>query len=281
MRNRRRQWAAFSLFSFQDIVTSVMGIVTLIVMVSAIELVSRSLESPAVQNRMVRIDLEAAIVAASAQLARLRKAIAAGGWDDLAKLSPADIDRESAALGQLLPTLQRDLKSAQQRLAQAQQRRNKAAAALAARTSDQERLDRLKQELASLEQELARITSASALFYRPSETGGKQAWMVQISGQEIRAARLGPKGPATVFAGSTADSRKNQFLAWARDRAAEREYFVLLIQPSGVEVSRKIQEELRQRGFGVGLDLIGAKQTAVDVEQGAPLGDSQSGAPAS
>ncbi len=281
MRNRRRAWAAFSLFSFQDIITSVMGIVILILMASALELVSRQLESPAVQNRLVRKDLEAAITEAQDQLTRLRQAIAAGGWDDLAKLSAADIDRESAALRRSLPELERNLETSQQRLAQVQRRHKNAERALAARSSDKRRLERLKEKLAAIQQELARITSASALFYRPSETGGKQAWMVQVSGEEIRAARLGPTAPAMMFKGNTPDSRRLQFMAWTRDRDPQREYFVLLIQPGGVKDSRRIQDALRERGFGVGLDLIGAKQTAVDPENGAPLVDPTVGAPAS
>lgn len=271
MRARGNEAAPVTLFSFQDIVTSVMGIMILVMLVISLELAARQLQSPVVQQAIVKQDVRESLQAAREKLEQIKKALAAGAWDNLAALNRGEIQRQSSELERLLPVLDQSARQAEQRLEQLRRRQEQAEHTLEERHSDEESLRSLQQELAALEEELSRLASSSAMFFRPSQTGGKLAWLVEISGDTILAAPLGPTAKPLSFAGSTGESRQRQFLAWASGRNASREYFVLLIKPGGARLCHEIERELRSKRFDVGLDLIGTKQTPIDPDRGAPI----------
>ena len=62
MRRRRRE-SGFSLFAFQDIITSVTGIMILVTLVLAIELIERTESSPKVMTAQTTDQLKSQIVA--------------------------------------------------------------------------------------------------------------------------------------------------------------------------------------------------------------------------
>jgi hypothetical protein len=248
-----------------------MGIVILVMLVMALELVARQLRSPMLQQAIVKQDVREALRIAREKLSQVKRALAAGAWDDLAALSRADIQRQTSQLERLLPITEENAKQAQQRLYQLRDRCKKAEQSLAERHSDEEALQTLQQELAALDEELTRLASSKAMFFRPSQTGGKVTWLVEISADSILAAPLGPKSRPLSFAGGTGDSRQRQFVAWASNRDAAAEYFVLLVKPDGARLYHAIERDLRSRRFDVGLDLIGQKQEPIDPVNGAPV----------
>jgi hypothetical protein len=248
-----------------------MGIMILVMLVIALELAARQLESPVIQQAIVRQDVREALTLATEKLEQVKRALAAGAWDNLAALNRDDVQRQTSELERLLPILEQNAQHAEQRLVQVHQRQEQAEQAFEERNSDEESLRSLKEELAALEEELSRVTTSSAMFFRPSQTGGKLIWLVEVSGDAILAAPLGPSAKPLSFAGSSGESRQRQFLAWATQRDSSREYFVLLIKPGGARLCNEIERELRSKLFDVGLDLIGSKQTPIDLERGAPI----------
>jgi len=276
MRSRRVEQAPVSLFSFQDIVTSVMGIMILVMLVIALELAARQLQTPAAAQHVVREEVEAALAQAQQRLRAVQAALRAGQWDDLAALSPSDLARQTTELERLLPVLTQEAERAERRLAAASAREAQARQALARRRPDESRLAQMQEQLAELQAELAQLATSSRIFYRPSDTGGKAVWLVELSSEAVVAARLGPVARPLSFAGSTPASRHRQFLAWAKDRQPAQEYFVLLVKPGGTEY-HALERALRDRGFQVGLDLLGSQQMAIDPERGAPVFESAGG----
>jgi hypothetical protein len=277
MSGRRTVQAAFSMFSFQDIITSVIGIMILVLLVVALELSQRSLQSPVVQHATTRKQTRATLEDAVRRVQQLRQALQAGELGELAGISAAEIRRETDELDRLIPLLESDLAAAKSRGKQLSETRQQAENHLAAREADRQELDQLEEELRLLMEELGRVKAANLLFFRPGPSTGKQAWLVQISKERIWAAPLGPESKPLRFEGATANSRQRQFLAWAAGRSPASDYFVLMIQPGGAGVSKEIEESLRERGFGVGLDLLGAEQNAIDPQRGAPAESSAPG----
>ncbi len=279
MRKRGNEAAPVTLFSFQDIITSVMGIMILVMLVIALELAARQLQSPAIQQAIVKQDVREALKLAREKLEQIKRALAAGAWDNLAALSRSDVQRQTSELERLMPVLEQNARQAEQRLSQLRQRHEQAEQEFETRNSDEESLRVLQAELAALEEELSRLATSSTMFFRPSQTGGKLVWLVEVSGETILAAPLGPSAKPLSFAGSSGESRQRQFLAWASNRDPSREYFVLLIKPGGARLCNDIERQLRSKQFEVGLDLIGSKQTPIDPERGAPIvpGESREG----
>lgn len=270
MRSRRREAAAFSLFSFQDIITSVMGIIVLILLVMVLELARRQMEVPAVQHSLTRQQTSQALQSARQRIAELQAAVASGNWTELAGKSAADLQREQNDLARLIPQLEIDIASARARNRQLKAQRQQADAHLASRTADRTDLDRLLQEFKQATQALNKLTSSNALFFRAQPNTGRQPWLIQISGGQILAAPLGPTARPLNFAGSTEASRQRQLLAWAKAKSTRQVYFVLLVQPGGVAVAKGVERELRSAGFLLGIDLLGGQTAAIDPVDGAP-----------
>ena len=44
-----------------------------------------------------------------------------------------------------------------------------------------------------------------------------------------------------------------------------------MVKPGGAATATILEEKLRDLGLGVGLDLIGSDQSAIDPEEGAPV----------
>jgi hypothetical protein len=269
MRTRRDAQVPISLFSFQDIITSVMGVVILVLLVMALELINRQLEVPAVQHSITRKQADAAIDMARQRIVELQAALSAGAWNELAGKSATDMRREGSELDRLIKQLDADLTAAQARVEQLRKQRTQADSHLSTRESDQTELERLKAELEQLEAELTKLTSSNTLLFRSGPVSGRQPWLVAISATSILAAPLGPKSKPINFEGSTSDSRRRQFTAWAEGQGPTNVYFVLMVQPGGAAVAKDVERRLRELGFGVGLDLLGSEQSAIDPEEGA------------
>ena len=115
MRTRGNEAPPVTLFSFQDIITSVMGIMILVMLVIALELAARQLQSPAIQQAIVRQDVREALKLAQQKLEQIKYALAAGAWDNLAALNRGDVQRQTSELERLLPILEQNAQQALQR----------------------------------------------------------------------------------------------------------------------------------------------------------------------
>ena len=77
----RRTELKISLFSFQDIITSVTGVMILLTLLLALELVESAQQSPAIQTTELVNDLQEQIAVASAELEDLKKRINASSTE--------------------------------------------------------------------------------------------------------------------------------------------------------------------------------------------------------
>lgn len=272
MRRRTTPDAAFSLFSFQDIITSVMGIIVLILLVVALELATRQFVSPAFHQSLVRQDTAEALALARARLQDVQLALQRGDWSELAALNKNAIAEEANQLSHLLPALSEDVAAARHKLDLLSQKRSEAELASNARRTEEATLRRLRELRDALRSEMDQLKTSRIFFYRHRVLPGSTPWVVQLSATQILAAQLGPEQRPLTFEGLFPAIRRQRFLAWAARRDPSREYFILVIRPSGASDGSIIETELRRR-FNVALDLIAEDQLAIDPERGAPTID--------
>ena len=260
-----------SLFSFQDIITSVTGIMILVTLLMALELSQRVLQSPKVQTAIVAGDLKQAIAAAEAEAEALQTELAARGQrlQELAGLderrlrtTTQDVERQIAQL---------DVESVElaARAERAEQRQQQLTADSQARQPDVERARQLTERIAEVEAQIAKLKSSNRVLYNPAQGNSKSAWLVELSDSELRAAPLGRAQPPTVFGGATPAARLNAFKTWAETRDRGAEYFVLVIKPSGVALFDQLYEALVDAGFDLGFDVVDSAQTVLDPTTGA------------
>jgi len=261
---RKRQTAPFSLFSFQDIITSVTGIVILIALLLAIEVVYQRAASPTGRRQLLVRESESALQDAQQQIAAIEARLAGESslLDELASAIPERMAEEDAELQKRSEELRREIQalekadSRQQGEVQAAQTRD------FDRRAERTRAAALQAEVDRLNQERKSVREGGRLFFRETQ-GSKRAWLTEISPQAIHCAAIDDPANPLLFKDATAAQRVKALLAFARRRQANREYFVLFLKPGTEEQFEAVSEGLEKQGFEFGFDLLGENQTVV------------------
>jgi len=265
MSRRRKQQAKFSLFSFQDIITSVTGIMILITLVLALELLTRTMHTPAQQTVTVIDQLEDAVTQNLQAIEELETQQQQGSSDvaDLVKYSPEDLQRRIRDVQRINEAEQQELAELQQQESEVTQQERDITSQQQKRASDPQTIDQLNRQLQEKKEKLKKIKQSNRVVYNPVEGSNKTPWLVEITGQGFSVAQIGKTGRPQTFGGV------GQFTNWLGGRNPGREYFVLLIKPDGIESYRQAQAVLDSSGFEVGFDVLSEDQNAIDPETGA------------
>lgn len=246
----RKRRSPFTLFAFQDIVTSVMGIMILVTLLLALELVEQIQATPAVQNELSLQQLQAYHDQLRHQVEALQ-----GQVEQQAAQNREIHDRQYLllqiqSLEEQYRVLQRENTALQQRLQQAQEAHRKLqrqAQQLQQRHAEERQ--RLAREIRALQRRL--LQQKDRVFYKPVKDFDKKAWMVEASGRGVLVGLVGVDASPLRFATVEA------FLHWVeRTRDPAEDYFLLVFKPSGAEAYQKLRTTLQERGFPLGLDLL-------------------------
>lgn len=283
MSRRRRSAAAFSLFSFQDIITSVTAILILLVLILSLELVTRRQEAAAATPAVSRT----ALVEVAATLKALVEKLAAA--------VPSDEPR--AVVRRTQRELERDLHviedQARQTAAAAEaargiENRARALAAAAVARLDQARLirqdvDEMKEQAARVDKEAAKLavdnereadrltrkqkelvetpSAGAELVFNAPEQSDTQAWIVEVSGDGLSVVKLGTNERRELGAGLGAGSAAAKWLA---ELSRGGDHALILVRPSGADDVEEIREVLSGAGISFGIDFIGEDQVVRD-----------------
>ncbi len=259
MSRRGRNTTKFSLFAFQDIITSVTGIMILVTLILALELLQRKEKSPPKRTAQVTEQVLATVAKNNATMERLSEQLKEM-QDETAKAAPYDIDRvgrQLEALGKLNDQLDRELNGLEK------QRSDVAQAAREAASTEtiEELVNKAKEKLEQLQE----LKDRNRVIFNPAAGQTKTPWLVEIDGKDFKVAKVGELAKPAVF------SSFNRFKTWAQARDKRSEYFVLLVKPEGIAAFDGARNALKQSGFDVGYDLLAADQTAIHPETGAAV----------
>jgi hypothetical protein len=264
---RRRSGAPpISLFSFQDIITSVTGIMILVTLMMSIELVRQRYKGGQVQVSRTHIEqFKATLAEAQAEINDLNARRQRGTeiLRDMASVSALQLQEESRELRRLVAQLATEAADLQLKAKDAQCREDDAERVM--RNSEQSTAQ-LKKRVENLRDQIARLKKQNRVIYNPAGSE-KSTWLVEINEDRLTVAPLGKVAAPIVFEHAT---RADDFLSWARSRDLRTEYFLLLIKPdSGIMGFKEIHLRLHDAGFDVGYDLLSPGQTAIDPKTGA------------
>lgn len=275
MSRRGRSGPTISLFSFQDIITSVTAIVTVIALLLALDLVQRKQSQAGDSSGHLAVELTARLAAAEAELAELKAA--AGTTDDLvrevAATSPAELRNEIAQRESAIAELERERTRLERQRGKWQTREKE-------EQTEQFDLEPLRQQQASALAEAAELdrqrTSEQAenrtVFSLPRGFQ-KEGWIVVIDATQIAVAPLGrPAKPVVVRASGLpliGTSAAAAFVAWIEREQLRSAYFLLLVRPEAARAFDDVQELLTDKSISHGFDLIGSDQSILHPERGA------------
>lgn len=252
---RSQKGQPFTLFSFQDIMTSVCGIVVLITLLLALELTRRSLdeeeisfESNARRVQEIRKETE-----------ERRQAIKALEETQILSVQTTDPTGLSAAeLQERMDRVESRLESARNERARLQKELDEAKKVVDSNEDVQKKIDELREERKRNEETIKAAQAkakepldANVVLFSYYESAREKPWFVDISGSKIIAI-------PTIEGEETQEfPDPYEFLQWARRRSRTREYFVLVSRPSGAAANDVLSYQLEDIGFKIGLDLIG------------------------
>ena len=275
MSRRGRSGPVISLFSFQDIITSVTAIVTVITLLLALDLVQRKQSQAGDSSGNLAVELAARLVAAEVELAELKAA--AGTTDDLvrevAATSPAELRNEIAQRESAIAELERERTRLERQRGQWKTREKE-------EQTEQFDLEPLRQQQANALAEAAELdrqrTSEQVenrtVFSLPRGFQ-KEGWIVVIDATQIAIAPLGrPAQPVVVRTSGLpliGTSAAAGFVAWIEREQLRSAYFLLLVRPDAARAFDDVQELLTDKSISHGFDLIGADQSILHPERGA------------
>lgn len=283
MSRRRSSAAAFSLFSFQDIITSVTAILILLVLILSLELVTRRQEAAAADSKVSRASLQAAATALQALAGTLAAVVPPDEPRPLVRRTRSELARDVRIVQDQSQQAAADAEAARavegraRALAAAAVSRLKAAQEIrddvalvkeeAARVDEEAKKLALHNEqeadrLARKREEIVEQPSPGAeLVFNAPENSATQAWIVEVSSEGLTVVKLGTNQKRSLGLGVEPGSAAADWLAGLD---AGRDHTLILVRPSGVDSVDDIREELSNAGISFGIDFIGEEQVVRD-----------------
>lgn len=260
MARRRKSNVAFSLFAFQDIITSVTGIMLLITMMLALELIKRKEESPPVQTQQTTDKVEDAIASNQNEIAQLRSLLAAS--DEQLKYDAETLRRKLTSLKEANTVFSSQIENLEANQEETERRKNEAEEALS-QTASPQQIQTMQQRVSELQQQLAELKESNRVIFNRPAGESKTPWLIEVSGQSIQVAQVGVAAPPQVF------SAPAELRAWASSHGVGSTYFVMMVKPSGLNQFNIVKQDLEDLGFDIGYDLLSEDQQAIDAQTGA------------
>lgn len=271
MRSRRETDGPFSLFSFQDLITGVTGIMILVVLTLIIDVVSKKVveeltprDGPPIRSASAEDEVDD-----TETMRRTLNALRAefeAGQANLVDLShkPEEYASESARLAARLARMKEEderWKALQEELKQALERTDAANSDMLAKNSA------LSEEVAELREELASTPEGDVIRFVAKQKSAKIPLLVECSGERLAAMVMNDPSSTRLFEDPTAvsiQSCTDAFNRWATELGGARYAVVVLVKPSAAGYAMPcVIEPLEALGFDVGYEPFEEGNTAV------------------
>ncbi|MEE2826917.1 MAG: hypothetical protein VYE64_09840 [Planctomycetota bacterium] len=244
------------------------GIMLVITMLLALELLERTDASPPLATAKINEDLKETIETAEREIQRLEshldaraKLLSSASRVSVTELRQqiSDTENVSRRLRELIRELRRRESQTQVRVQETQQQQTES-------ENKQATLLALEGKRQQLRQQLRKLQKSNRLIFNPVSGNSKTPWLVEIDNAALVVAESGVSRKPQAF------SDVKALIKWTRQRNKRTDYFVLLLKPNGIETFREVRDLLEEQGFDIGFDLLSPHQTVIDPETGAGTG---------
>lgn len=256
MKRRRAPTEAFSLFSFQDIITSVTGVIILVTLLLAVELIKRPpVDASKTQDR-ANDELQSQIAALDEEQAVLKKVVRedAEFLRESAALSLADLEQTQREAALQVDEMENSIQAIAGSLDDAIERRARVESELS--NVENESLAQLHAKNAALTSELDIVKSSNQVVYNQSRSEGKSPWLVDLQANRIRVLKPGDAEVTFDFKDFSEADRVHSFVEWAATRDPKKDYFVLLVRPESIGAYQAVYEKVNELKYELGFDLL-------------------------
>ena len=272
MSRRGRSGPTISLFSFQDIITSVTAIVTVITLLLALDLVQRKQAQSSDSSETIATDVAERVEAMETEIARLRSSLrtAANLAEDVAETSPAELKNEVIARRASIAELEEQRAKLENQIAEWQRRQKQQLTRQFDQQPMKEQQQTVTKTIAELEREIAEVESDDRVVYQMPRGSAKSGWIVIVDSGVIDVAPIGQRQKPVRFGSKgSGNAAGKSLLKWIEAQKLDKEYFFFLVRPEGIKEYAEINRELAKTKISRGFDLIDTEEEILDPERGA------------
>ena len=266
MPRRDDENSAVSLFSFQDIITSITGIMFLVVLMLVLSLLSSHIpEKTSAQSREnARLKAEAAALQAAVNTLKLHNQDNDRQLAELRKLSPEELHRRLTVLQETLKKMQENFKQQEAAMFQQKSRNDlaeKKLAQLDAMTVKLTESNTIRQkQLAVTQQELQKLRhkfeqQKSLLRYSIERSSGKTPILIELGSDGIQLLDTSTMQKQDLRGKGIEDSLNNLQNIFPQFDPA-RYYFSAAVKPGGFIYAGKVLQLLKKSGFERGVEIL-------------------------
>jgi hypothetical protein len=265
MSRGRTRGPALSFFAFQDIITSVVGIVVLITLIMIIDLISKSKIAEEAQPVAVTDSSEIIGKLQSGNAALQRKLDSLMELNAMNKtqavLAPEEyknnlraksdaIQSEVEKLAASNAEMQRELKATEQDRNRLESERN-------LQEEKKRELDSIAEKVASLERKRKILLTDESLRFRKTDLDGRSIVIIDMHPNEFRILDV-ESSKRTVLKNQKSN---NSLQDWILRKPLATMHFVILIRPDAADAFGPLRDFLDGRGASFGFDVIEAGKT--------------------
>jgi cell division septum initiation protein DivIVA len=249
-----------SLFAFQDIMASIIGMVFFIVIIIAMDITvpkqttaqvqTPDLEGftePQLADRIRSLHQE--IEQHKEKILSLNRRLQVASSHDEGTVV-ADLERLNLELQSKyreIESIQKDVEKTEKAILDAN----------AAKTKSLQEKEQLAKDIDKLKGRLKEVAEAPRVGYIIDDHPDKlEPWLVEVTSKKIRVSSREKTGSALEFHAEDEAERAKQFISWATGQDSRKRYFVFLVKPSGLAIVRKLMEAIQKAGFEVGQDFL-------------------------
>lgn len=249
-RRDRGTSAPLTLFSFQDLITSLSGILILLVLLMAVEVaLRRTAAGGATDTSEIPPDIEPL---------RARVDALSQETDALKKKLDGHITPDKLELVQRVTAAEREREDLRQMIERSKTVQRSMELQLQTARANEARTNRdilpLKEELARLRSAMTKAVEQSKIFFIPEQGVLKTPVLVECAGNGIRVGFIDRDTKAVAFRPDNDGIR--EFDKHLKQFSPSREYFVFMIKPSGLSYWSKLLQRARTEDFDVGYDAL-------------------------
>lgn len=274
MARGRRQAPTISLFAFQDIVTSVMGIMLIVTLLLALDLVSRETQRASAAADDLSQSDEAGLHQTIAQLEQRKSRLTAMIEQSSAEIRasgtmPPD-DLQKTIDGAVLQTrlLREDLEQLTKHRDELIEIRREQASQAPHLESKKQDLDTQRNALAKEQVRLEAAKQDTRVRFSVQRGVTRAGWLVDLGTASITVVPLGSTGNPISFAEGNESRRRDAFIQWLRRTKKSDTYLFFVVRPETTETFDAIRPTIDLMGMTFGFDLVGSNQTVLEIPAG-------------
>jgi molybdopterin converting factor small subunit len=276
---RRRRSAAFSLFSFQDIITAVTAILILILLIMTLSLIQQKRVAGAADGAVSRRAVDELIEQLSQRSEDLEAQSEKAAEIEQERQSRSAIEQQISVNQNRLNEMRVKRNDTDKLLFAAEQLEKRVEREFEKRDDEFEALERSRKRLAELKEQAEALHEENDaererqsamkdaiedrpigddLVFNAGDARSLQPWLVDVSSEGILGVALGENRQVNLGANAST----LEFQKWLAERRAAEDHVLILVRPSGVGLLDGVESSLSEKSIAYGVDLV-AEDVAV------------------